>query len=184
MIMVSISKPYSTLDVPLPSSPRRRKRIFLKTCYAATDHKSNVSGFAQYCLERRDPSPTFHSKTNIRHNILKKTCHQDEENAKPAPVINIGRFSDNTGEERGRGGGRKKKRTRDGSIVSLPRLGNDTCSITEAAKIYFFPFFFPPLFSSTHRIGITGSFHYGAIVSTCCAYGTSFYFGGNDPLSP
>lgn len=95
--MVSISKPYSTLDVPLLSSPRRRKRIFLKTCYAATDHKSNVSGFAQYCLERRDPSPTFHSKTNIRHNILKKTCHQDEENAKPAPVINIGRFSDNTG---------------------------------------------------------------------------------------
>lgn len=111
MIMVSISKPYSTLDVPLPSSPRRRKRIFLKTCYAATDHKSNVSGFAQYCLERRDPSPTFHSKTNIRHNILKKTCHQDEENAKPAPVINIGRFSDNTGGERGRGGGGKKKNT-------------------------------------------------------------------------
>lgn len=146
MIMVSISKPYSTLDVPLPSSPRRRKRIFLKTCYAATDHKSNVSGFAQYCLERRDPSPTFHSKTNIRHNILKKTCHQDEENAKPAPVINIGRFSDNTGGERGRGGGGKKKEH--GTVPSFrcPDLATILARSPRQRRYIFFLSFFP-LFS-------------------------------------
>lgn len=136
----------------------------------------------QYCFERGDLSPTFHSKTNIRHEHIEKNILSSRRGErKLAPVINIDRFSDNTYTEEGK--------NTEWFHRFVARTWQRYLPDYRGSENIFFSFFFSfppslPFFSSTYRIGIGGSFHYEAIVSTCCAYGTSFYFDGNDPLSP